>query len=191
MDSKRNGEALVQIFVDADACPVVGIIETIAEKYNIPITLLCDTNHILYSNYSEVMVVGAGTDAVDYKLISICHKGDIVVSQDYGVAAMALGKGAYAIHQSGKWYTNNNIDQMRMERHLNKKARRSSHKNHIKGPKKRTEEDDVRFAQSFEKMLMMVQEKFQKNTKTKRKSMTFYFVYHSTAISVPDTSKCS
>ena len=85
---------------------------------------------------------------------------------DYGVAAMALGKGAYAIHQSGKWYTNNNIDQMLMERHLNKKARRSSHKNHIKGPKKRTEEDDVRFAQSFEKMLMMVQEKFQKNTKT-------------------------
>lgn len=56
--------------------------------------------------------------------------------------------------------------QKEMECHLNKKARRSSHKNHIKGPKKRTEEDDVRFAQSFEKMLMMVQEKFQKNTKT-------------------------
>ena len=164
--SKRNGEALVQIFVDADACPVVGIIETIAEKYNIPTTLLCDTNHILYSNYSEVIVVGAGADAVDYKLISICHKGDIVVSQDYGVAAMALGKGAYAIHQSGKWYTNNNIDQMLMERHLNKKARRSSHKNHIKGPKKRTEEDDVRFAQSFEKMLMMVQEAVFLNGKT-------------------------
>lgn len=56
--------------------------------------------------------------------------------------------------------------QKEMECHLNKKARRSSHKNHIKGPKKRTEEDDVRFAQSFEKMLMMVREKFQKNTKT-------------------------
>ena len=109
-------------------------------------------------SYSEVVIVGAGADAVDYKLISICHKGDIVVSQDYGVAAMALGKGAYAIHQSGKWYTNDNIDQMLMERHLNKKARRSSHKNHIKGPKKRTEEDDERFAQSFEKMVLMVQQ---------------------------------
>lgn len=75
-----------------------------------------------------MIVVGEGADAVDYKLISICQKGDIVVSQDYGVAAMALGKGAYAIHQSGKWYTNDNIDQMLMERHLNKKARRSSHK---------------------------------------------------------------
>lgn len=98
MDSKRTGEITMQIFVDADACPVVDIVESIAEKYNIPVTLLCDMNHVLYSDYSDVIVVGAGADAIDYKLISICHKGDIVVSQDYGVAAMAFGKGAYAIH---------------------------------------------------------------------------------------------
>lgn len=122
----------MRVFVDADACPVVGIIEKVAREHNVPVTLLCDTNHVLSSAYSEVIVVGAGADAVDYKLISICHKGDIVVSQDYGVAAMALGKGAYAIHQSGKWYTNENIDQMLMERHLNKKARRASRKNHLK-----------------------------------------------------------
>ena len=149
----------MKIFVDADACPVVTIIEKIAKENSVPVTLLCDTNHVLPSDYSEVVVVGAGADAVDYKLISICHKGDIVVSQDYGVAAMALGKGAYAIHQSGKWYTDDNIDQMLMERHLSKKARRSSRKCHVKGPKKRTEEDDERFAQSFEKMLLMAREK--------------------------------
>lgn len=149
----------MQIYVDADACPAVGIVEETAKKYKIPVTLLCDTNHVLHSDYSDVVVVGAGADAVDYKLISICHSGDIVVSQDYGVAAMALGKGAYAIHQSGKWYINDNIDQMLMERHLNKKARRSSHKNHIKGPKKRTEEDNERFAQSFEKLILMAQSK--------------------------------
>ncbi len=143
----------MQIFVDADACPVVRIVERIAEKYQVAVTLLCDTNHVLNSEYSEVIVVGAGADAVDYKLISICHKGDIVVSQDYGVAAMALGKGAYAIHQSGKWYTNENIDQLLMERHLAKKARRSNSRNHLKGPRKRTEEDDNRFAESFEKMV--------------------------------------
>lgn len=143
----------MKIFVDADACPVVDIVEDIATKYNISVTLLCDTNHVLTSDYSEVVVVGAGADAVDYKLISICHRGDIVVTQDYGVAAMALGKGAFAIHQSGKWYTNENIDQMLMERHLNKKARRASSRNHIKGPRKRTEEDDQRFAESFEKLL--------------------------------------
>ena len=142
----------LHIYVDADACPVVDIVERIAEKYGIPVTLLCDTNQ---SDYSEVIVVGAGDDAVDYKLISICHKGDIVVSQGYGVAAMALGKGAYAIHQSGKWYTNDNIDRMLMERHLNKKARRASGKNHIKGPKKRTSEDDEHFSESFEKMIRL------------------------------------
>ena len=134
----------MRVFVDADACPVVGIIEKVAREHNVPVTLLCDTNHVLSSAYSEVIVVGAGADAVDYKLISICHKGDIVVSQDYGVAAMALGKGAYAIHQSGKWYTNENIDQMLMERHLNKKARRASRKNHLKGPRKRASEDNER-----------------------------------------------
>lgn len=82
----------MQIFVDADACLVVDIVEKMAEKYNIPTTLLCDTNHVLYSDFSEVMTVGAGADSVDYKLISICHKGDVVVSQDYGVAAMALSR---------------------------------------------------------------------------------------------------
>ena len=85
------------------------------------------------------------------------HAEDFI-SKRNGEALVQIFVDADAIHQSGKWYTNNNIDQMLMERHLNKKARRSSHKNHIKGPKKRTEEDDVRFAQSIEKMLMMVQE---------------------------------
>ena len=146
----------MKIFVDADACPVVGIVEELAKKYTILVTLLCDTNHVISSDYSEVIVVGAGADAVDYKLISMCHKGDMVVSQDYGVAAMAFGKGAYAIHQSGKWYTNENIDQMLMERHLNKKARRASQKNHLKGPKKRTAEDDEYFRESFEKMILKV-----------------------------------
>ena len=82
----------MQILVDADACPVVSIVERVAKEHNLPVTLLCDTNHVLSSDYSEVIVVGAGADAVDYKLISICHKGDIIVSQDYGVAAMVLGK---------------------------------------------------------------------------------------------------
>ena len=143
----------MKIFVDADACPVVRIVEKLSKKYEIPCVLLCDTNHVMSSDYSEVIVVGAGMDAVDFKLISLLKRGDICVTQDYGVAAMALGKGSFAIHQSGKWYTNENIDQMLMERHLAKKARRSSKKHHLKGPAKRTEEDDVRFAESFEKMV--------------------------------------
>lgn len=149
----------MQIFIDADACPVIRIAEQVAQKHNIPVTLLCDTNHVLTSDYSEVKIIGAGADAVDFALINLCKRADIVVTQDYGVAAMALGKCAYAIHQSGKWYTNDNIDQMLMERHLNKKARRASGKNHLKGPKKRTQEDDDRFRESFEKLIIMAKNK--------------------------------
>lgn len=143
----------MKIYVDADACPVTRIVEKIAMKYEIPCTLICDTNHVLSSDYSEVVIVGAGADAVDFKLISLLSKGDICVSQDYGVAAMALGKGCYAIHQSGKWYTNENIDQMLMERHIAKKERRTKKKNHLKGPSKRTQEDDKRFEESFERLI--------------------------------------
>ena len=147
----------MKIYVDADACPVVKIVEQLAEQYEIPCVLLCDTNHVMSSDYSEVKIIGAGADAVDFALISLLKKDavDIVVTQDYGVAAMALGKGAYVIHQSGKWYTNENIDQMLLERHLAKKARRTKLKNHLKGPRKRTEEDDKRFEESFEKMIKM------------------------------------
>lgn len=149
----KKGKHMLQIFVDADACPVVRIVETIAKAHQIPVTLLCDTNHVLTSDYSTVKTIGAGADAVDFALINLCHPGDLVVSQDYGVAAMALGKGAYAIHQSGKWYTNDNIEAMLMERHIGKKLRRASSKHHLKGPGKRTPEDDARFAASFEKLI--------------------------------------
>ena len=144
----------MKIYVDADACPVVRIVEDVCKKHGLEVMLLCDTNHILHSDYSEVRIVGAGADAVDFALIGLCKKGDIVVTQDYGVAAMALGKGAYAIHQSGKWYTDENIGQMLMERHLAKQARRKSAKHHVKGPGKRTEEDNLRFAESFEKLIL-------------------------------------
>jgi hypothetical protein len=143
----------LKIYVDADACPVVNIVEQVAKKNNIPVMLLCDTNHVLSSDYSEVKIIGAGADAVDFALVNLCKKSDIVVTQDYGVAAMALSKGAYAIHQSGKWYTDDNIDQMLMERHINKKSRMATGKNHLKGPKKRRDADDVSFRKSLERMI--------------------------------------
>lgn len=146
----------MKILVDADACPVVRIVEHIAKVEEIPVILLCDTNHILQSDYSEIKVIGAGADAVDFALVNQCSKGDIVVTQDYGVAAMALGKGAYCIHQSGKWYTNDNIDTLLMERHMAKKARRTNSRHHLKGPSKRSEEDNRRFRESFEKLVLKV-----------------------------------
>ena len=140
------------VYVDADACPVTRIVERVAKEYNVLVVLLCDTNHVMNSDYSTVKTIGAGADAVDIALINLCNKGDIVVTQDYGVAAMALGKGAKAIHQSGKVFSDDNIDGLLMDRHLAKVARRKS-KNHLKGPKKRTYEDDRRFEESFRRLI--------------------------------------
>ena len=140
------------IYIDADACPVTHIAEEIARRHGIPVTILCDTNHVMNSDYSTVKLIGAGADAVDLALINLCKAGDIVITQDYGVAALALGKGALAVHQSGKCFTDDNIGGLLMDRHLAKKARRSG-KHHLKGPAKRTEEDDRRFAESFERLI--------------------------------------
>lgn len=143
----------MKVLIDADACPVTRIAEHIAKEHGIPCILLCDTSHILKSDYSEVRTVDTGADAVDLALINLCRRGDAVVTQDYGVAALALGKGALAIHQNGHLYTDENIDALLMQRHLAKKARMSSRKTHLKGPAERTAEDDRRFAECFEQLL--------------------------------------
>ncbi len=146
----------MRILVDADACPVVRIIEQTAKQYGIEVVLFCDTNHVLFSDYGTVRTVGAGADAVDFALTAECKRGDIVVTQDYGVAAMILSKGAYGLHQSGMRYTDENIDRLLAERHIAKKARMSRAKHHVKGPKKRTPEDDLRFRAALEALLQAI-----------------------------------
>ena len=95
---------------------------------------------------------------MDFALINECRAEDIV-TQDYGVAAMALGKGAHPIHQSGKWYTNENIDRMLMERHLAKKARMGKGQHHLKGPGKRTAEDDEVFTSSLIRLIESLEDR--------------------------------
>ena len=148
--------SLPHVLVDADACPVVRQVEESSRRRSLPVTLLCDENHVMYSDYSQVRHVSSGADAVDIALMNLCRRGDIVVTQDYGVAAMALGKGAHAIHHSGRRYTNDNIDQMLMERHLARKARRASGKHHLHGPAKFTAEDRQRFCAAFEELITEV-----------------------------------
>ena len=139
----------MRILVDADACPVKHIIESVAKEYQIPVTMIIDTSHVLNSDYSEIITVSKGADSADFAIVTRTNRGDLVVTQDYGVAAMVLGKGAYAIHQNGMIFTNDNIDQLLMSRHLTKKAIRSKKKNHVKGPRKRTPEDDLHFEMKF------------------------------------------
>lgn len=137
----------MKILVDADACPVKNEIEEIAKKYNISVTMFIDTSHVLKSEYSEIITVDKSADSVDIALINRTSAGDIVVTQDYGVAAMALGKTAYAINQNGLVYTAENIDRLLFERHIGKKVRRSGGRTGT--IKKRTLEDNKRFSGNF------------------------------------------
>jgi len=141
----------MQILVDADACPVKQIIVRLAKNYNIPVTMLIDTSHELNDGYSRVITVDKQADSVDYALIGLLTCNDIVVTQDYGLAAMALGKKAKVINQNGVIYTNENIEKLLMERYIGQKIRRSGGR--TKGPSKRTKEDNARFEIAFEKLL--------------------------------------
>ncbi|MCX7747929.1 MAG: YaiI/YqxD family protein [Clostridia bacterium] len=138
---------MTKILVDADACPVKQIIIKVAREQNLPVMMVMDTSHLIDDGYSEIVVVDKSRDSVDIALINRTSKGDIVVSQDYGVAAMAISKGAYSINQNGLIYTDENIDKLLFERHLAQKVRRSGKR--TGGPKKRTREDDMRFESAF------------------------------------------
>ncbi len=144
----------MKILVDADACPVTHIVIRLARQHHIPVLLVTDDSHVMQSDYAEVVTVGQGSDAVDLALINRAQSGDIVVTQDYGVAALALGKRCLAIHQSGMRYTNENIDLLLSERHESRKARKAGKRGG--GFKKRTAEDDERFEFHFLSLINQV-----------------------------------
>jgi uncharacterized protein YaiI (UPF0178 family) len=143
---------LMQILVDADACPVKQIIVRLAKERNIPVTRLIDTSNELNDGYSRIITVDKAADSVDYALMGLLTREDIVVTQDFGLAAMVLGKGARVINQNGLVYTNDNIDKLLMERHIGQKVRRSGGR--TKGMPKRTKEDNERFEAAFVKMIL-------------------------------------
>lgn len=112
----------MKILVDADSCPVIHLVESIARRHNVPVCLYVDTAHILSSDYSEVKVIDKGADSVDFAILSECKLDDIVVTNDTGLASMALAKGSRPVHSSGRWYTNENIDSLIMSRYMYKQA---------------------------------------------------------------------
>lgn len=134
----------MQILVDADACPVKDIILKIAKQYAIPVTMIIDAAHELKEEYCRVITVDIERDSVDFALMKLLSPEDIVVTQDFGLAALVLGQGARVLNQNGLVYTEANIDKLLFERYLGQKVRRGGGR--TTNPKKRTKADDVRFA---------------------------------------------
>lgn len=108
----------MQILADADACSVEQIIVRLARRYKIHVTMLIDTSHELNDGYSTIITVDKQADSYDYALKGLLTRDDIVVTQDFGLAAMVLGKGAKAVKQNGLIYTNDNIEKLLLERYI-------------------------------------------------------------------------
>ena len=106
----------MKILIDADGCPVLDIVINLGHKYNVKTIIMCDTSHIINKIGIETIVLSKGSDSVDFALINKVSKGDIVVTQDYGLAAMVLSKGGYPINQNGLIYSNENINQLLFSR---------------------------------------------------------------------------
>ena len=141
----------MRILVDADACPVKQIIVRLAKQRSVPVIMFMDTAHELNDGYSTVITVDKQADSVDFALMGALAKDDIVVTQDYGLSAMVLGKGAQVLNQNGLIYTQENIDRLLLERHIGQRVRRGGGK--TKGPAKRSKEDDTHFEAAMETLL--------------------------------------
>ena len=137
----------MKIIIDGDACPGISIIEKVAEIYKIPIIIFCDINHFIQSDYSTVRIVDSGFQSVDIYVVNEAKENDIVVSQDYGVAAMCLSKKAAVINPKGYIYNDYNIERLLEERHISQKIRKGGGR--TPNPKKRSFEDDERLEKNL------------------------------------------
>ncbi len=141
----------MKILLDADACPrsVLRICRKLGGKYGIPVWSVASFDHNIESDHH--VAVGSAPQEADIKITNMTHEGDVVVTQDWGLAAMALGKGAKCLSPTGREFHAEKIEFLLEEREVKSKFRRSGGR--TKGPKKRTVEDDRRFEMCLEKSL--------------------------------------
>jgi Uncharacterized protein conserved in bacteria len=139
------------ILIDADGCPVVDITVKIAAEHKIDCVILCDTAHVFEKPGAKTITVSKGSDSVDFAIVNMVRAGDIVVTQDYGLAAMCLARGAVPISQNGLVYTDDNIDALLNERYTSKKIRMSGGR--LKGPPKRTGAQNTEFEKALAALL--------------------------------------
>jgi uncharacterized protein YaiI (UPF0178 family) len=143
MPISRSQEFFMKILIDADGCPVVDIAVRAAKKHRTECLILCDTAHVFKKDGATTLTFSKGADSVDFALINRVLPGDIVITQDYGLAAMCLSKNAVVINQDGREYTDGNIDALLFARHTAKKIRSAGGR--LKGPKKRSAIQNEKF----------------------------------------------
>ena len=141
----------MKLLIDADACPVIRIAVTEAERCHIPCLLFCDTSHSIAWEGAETITVSKGSDSADFALIRRIEPGDLVITQDYGLAALSLTKTPFVLDQNGRFYTQENIDGLLEARYAAQKIRMGGGR--LKGPKARTTDQDQAFLMALRQFL--------------------------------------
>ena len=141
----------MKVLIDADACPVTKLAIRLCQDFQVPCTLFCDTAHEFHHDGVATLVVDKGADSADFAIANHAMPGDLVITQDYGLASMYLSRGARVLHQDGWEYTADNIDALLFSRHESRKYRASGGR--IKGPKKRGASQDKAFSASMQRIL--------------------------------------
>lgn len=146
-----------KICIDADGCPVVSETIAVAQDLEMDVVIFCDTSHEIVREGATTVTVSKGNDSADFALVNKIQKGDIVVTQDYGLATMVLAKNGFCIDQNGREYTHQNIDSLLNIRHVSKKIRQNGGR--LKGPKKRAKDAnkiyEMKFRQFCERILFI------------------------------------
>ena len=139
------------VLIDADGCPVVDIAVRLCSHYQIRCLLLCDTAHQIQRENAKTLILDKGSDSVDFALANRVAPGDIVITHDYGLAAMCLARSARVLHQDGWEYTNDNIDALLFQRHAARKHRAAGGR--TKGPAKRKDSQNAAFTTALISLL--------------------------------------
>lgn len=142
----------MRIIIDADGCPVVRIAVECAKKHKKEAVIVCDSAHYFDIDGVQTITVTKGADSADFRIVNMLSKGDIVVTQDYGLAAMSLARSATVLNQNGMIYHEGNIDSLLLARHTARKIRNSGGR--LKGPAKRTRDQDEAFLIALEKLIL-------------------------------------
>lgn len=141
----------IRVCIDADGCPVTDIALRVCRERGVPCLIFCDTAHEFHCRDAQIFVLDQGADSVDYAIANRVSRGDLVITQDYGLASMCLAKNCRVLHQDGWEYTPENIDGLLLVRHESRKYRAAGRR--MKGPKKRTPRQDQAFEQAFRRLL--------------------------------------
>ena len=140
----------MRVLIDGDASPVKELAINICKEFNKCCIIYLDYAHEYESDYADVIFCDKHKDSVDLRISNDCMKDDIVITQDYGLATLILSKGGVVVHNNGYIINNNNIDSLLESRYLGNKLRG---KTRIKGPRKRTIDDDIKFSNTLRFLL--------------------------------------